>query len=61
MKATHDAKAGTLTLVLDLDPKGRPSTSGKTVIHATSGGNMATTVNIGGKPLVVGFNAYTKA
>jgi len=36
------------------------SKSGKTLILASSGGNQPTTVNIGGKPVYVGFNAYVK-
>lgn len=61
MEAKYDAKTKTLTLTLPLDEKGRPSSSGKTIVHATTGGNMATTVSVNGKPLIVGVNAYTKA
>jgi hypothetical protein len=38
----------------------RPSASGKTLVVATSGGNMATTASVGGKPVTIGVNAYIK-
>lgn len=37
------------------------SSTGKTLIVATSGGNKATDIQIGGKPVTVGVNAYIKA
>ncbi|MEO7403518.1 MAG: hypothetical protein ABIU95_07595 [Burkholderiales bacterium] len=38
-----------------------PSSSGKTLIVATSGGNKDTDVMINGKNVTVGVNAYIKA
>lgn len=38
----------------------RPSSSGKTLVVATSGGNQTTTALVNGKPVVVGLNAYIK-
>lgn len=38
----------------------RPSASGKTLLVATSGGNIATTATVDGKPVIVGLNAYVK-
>lgn len=38
----------------------RPSASGKTTVHATTGGNIVTTAMVNGKPLIIGLNAYTK-
>ncbi len=35
--------------------------TGKTLVHASTRGNLATTVLIKGKPLTIGLNAYTKA
>lgn len=61
MQTKYDPKTHKLTIEIDLDETGRPSASGKTKVHATTGGNVATTVNIGGKPLTIGLNAYTKA
>ena len=38
----------------------RPSTSGKTLVVATSGGNKSTTAMVNGQPIVIGLNAYIK-
>lgn len=38
----------------------RPSSSGKTLVVASSGGNQATTATVDGKPIIVGLNAYIK-
>jgi len=35
-----------------------PSASGKTMVIASSRGNVKTNVLVDGKPLTVGFNAY---
>ncbi len=35
-----------------------PSASGKTLVVASSRGNMRTTAMVDGKPVTVGFNAY---
>ena len=40
--------------------KPRPSSSGKTLVVATTGGNVATTATVNGKPVTVGVNAYIK-
>lgn len=55
MKA--EIKDGNLILTLPLQTP-TPSTSGKTLIVATSGGNKATTAIVDGKPITVGVNAY---
>lgn len=56
-----DAKTGTLTLELQLDMKGRKSASGKTDVHfSTSGNQSLADVQVNGKPLTIGINAYTK-
>lgn len=36
----------------------RPSASGKTLVVASSGGNVQTTAMVDGKPVTVGLNAY---
>jgi len=54
-----DTKAGTLTIVVDLQ-KPTASKSGKTLLVATSNGNQATEAQVSGKPVIVGFNAYIK-
>jgi hypothetical protein len=38
-----------------------PSKSGLSLVVASTSGNMATSVVIDGKPLIVGVNAYIKA
>ncbi len=40
--------------------KPKPSSSGKTLIVASTGGNMVTDIEINGKPVYVGLNAYIK-
>ena len=40
------------------DPK--PSVSGKTLVVASTRGNVATTASVRGKPVIVGVNAYIK-
>jgi hypothetical protein len=37
------------------------SASGKTLLVASSHGNVTTTAILGGKPVVIGFNAYVSA
>lgn len=56
-----EVKANKLIITLDLNEKGTPSGSGKTMVHASTHGNTPTTVQIGGKVLILGVNAYTKA
>lgn len=49
-----------LMIVMDFDEAGTPSASGKTMVHASTRGNMTTTAMVNGKPLTIGVNAYTK-
>jgi hypothetical protein len=60
MTATIDTKAKTLTIVLPLNETPAPSSTGKTLVVATSGGNFPTTAQVNGKPVVIGVNAYIK-
>ena len=47
-----------LCIEIDLeDPK--PSASGKTLVVASTRGNMKTELTVNGKPLTIGLNAYT--
>ena len=59
-EAKLDEQAKTLTLVLDLQEP-TPSTSGKTLVIATTHGNVPTDVQMDGKPVIVGVNAYVRA
>lgn len=50
---------GKLIIVLPLQ-KPQPSVSGKTLVVASTHGNMPTEVNVDGKTLIIGVNAYIK-
>lgn len=56
---TAEIKGNNLVITIPFDKKGAPSASGKTMVHASTRGNLATTVQVDGKTLVVGLNAYT--
>ena len=60
MTLTIDKKAGTITLVLPLNAKPVPSKSGKSLILASTGGNIELGVH-GGKAVKVGANIYVTA
>lgn len=48
-----------LVITIDLQEP-TESASGKTLVVASSHGNMATSAMINGKPVVVGLNAYIR-
>ena len=50
---------GKLTISIDMQAP-TPSASGKTLVVATTHGNVTTDCVIDGKPVVVGLNAYIK-
>ncbi len=54
-----DAKieGGKLIITCDLEEP-KPSASGKTLVVASTRGNMKTTATVDGKPLIIGLNAY---
>lgn len=55
-----DPKTGKATIELQLDMKGRPSSSGKTMVHYSTNGNQRIDdIQVNGRPLIVGINAYT--
>lgn len=58
MKAS--IKNNILTIEIPMNAELKPSASGKTLVVASSGGNMATTCEVNGKPVIVGLNAYIK-
>jgi hypothetical protein len=60
MSTTAEVKGGKLIITMDLNETGQRSASGKTMVHASTHGNMATTAIVNGKPLIIGVNAYTK-
>ena len=59
-QAKLDEQAKTLTLVLDLQEPA-PSSTGKTLVVASTHGNVPTDVQVNGKPVIVGVNAYIRA
>lgn len=58
-EAKLDEQAKTLTLVLDIQEP-TPSSSGKTLVVASTHGNQPTDVQVNGKPVIVGVNAYIR-
>ena len=52
---------GILTVRIPVEPNLLPTSSGKGLRVASTGGNQNTTVLVDGKPLVIGLNAYVKA
>ena len=57
MKA--EIKNGKLIIEIDMQ-KPTPSKSGKSLVVASSNGNIATTAVVDGRPVVVGLNAYIR-
>lgn len=60
MATSTEIKDGKLIITMDLDETGQRSASGKTMVHASTRGNITTGTLIKGKPLVLGVNCYTK-
>lgn len=58
-KLTIDEKERTMTIVMDLEEP-TPSSSGKTLVVASTRGNTQTDAMLDGKPVVIGVNAYIK-
>ena len=56
MKVTIEGKELVIRIPVENPP--RPSKSGKSLIVASSGGNVTTSVVIEGKQVVVGLNCY---
>ena len=56
MKVTIEGKE--LVIRIPVEDPPRPSKSGKTMIVASSSGNVTTSCVVGGKQLVVGLNCY---
>jgi hypothetical protein len=57
MKAS--IKGNTLTIEIDMSAP-TPSKSGKTLMVATTNGNIPTTATVNGKPVTIGLNAWIK-
>ena len=50
-----------LVVEIELNPVPVRSASGKTLVVASSHGNMATTAVVNGQPVTIGLNAYIRA
>lgn len=59
MKVTRN-KNGDLVITVPVDEQGTPSGSGKSLIHASTRGNVKTDLEINGQPVVLSLNVYTK-
>jgi len=58
MQVSINEQNGVSTLRIEIPVSLRPSKSGKTMLVASSGGNVTTTAMVDGKPVTVGLNAY---
>ncbi len=54
-----EIKDNKLCIEIDLEEP-KPSSSGKTLVVASTRGNVVTTALVDGKPIVIGLNAYIK-
>ena len=52
------SKEGKLVITMDFDKAGKVSVSGRSLVHATTNGNKA--VSLDGKVIYIGVNAYSK-
>jgi hypothetical protein len=59
MAMTTVIKDNKLCIEIDLESP-TPSASGKTLVVASTRGNVATTAKVDGKPITIGLNAYIK-
>lgn len=53
-------KDGKLIITLDVQNPPVPSATGKTLVVASTRGNIATTAQVNGQPVILGVNAYIK-
>jgi hypothetical protein len=58
MNVSIKEKDGVSILTIETPVSLRPSKSGKTMLVASSGGNVQTAAQVDGKPVTVGLNAY---
>jgi hypothetical protein len=57
MAMTVEKRGNKLYIEIDLE-KPTPSSSGKTLVVASSRGNAVTAAEVDGKPITIGLNAY---
>ena len=58
MQVSIKENNGVSTLTIEVPVSLRPSKSGKTMLVASSGGNVTTSAIVDGKPVTVGLTAY---
>jgi hypothetical protein len=58
MLVSVEGKGKNQELVIRVPMSERDSKSGKTIVVASSNGNVPTTASYNGKPIIVGLNAY---
>ena len=56
MAITVESKENKLCIEIDLE-KPTPQSSGKTLVVASTHGNLVTTAEVDGKPITIGLNA----
>ena len=56
---TAQIKGDKLIIEIEFNEVGYPSATGKTKVHASTHGNQPSNVQVNGKTLVIGLNAYT--
>jgi hypothetical protein len=59
MSMKVEVKGKKLVIEIDLEEP-TPSSSGKTLVVASSRGNTVTDAMVNGKPVIIGLNAYIK-
>lgn len=57
---TAEIKGGNLVITVPMNPSPVASASGKTMVVASSHGNISTTATVNGQPVTVGVNAYIR-
>lgn len=57
-KLTASVEGDYLVIRVPMNAKPMPSSTGKTLVVASSHGNKQTEVEVQGKPVIVGVNAY---
>ena len=57
---TAEIKDGKLVITIEMQAPQR-SASGKTLVVASSHGNVTTMAQVDGKPVIIGVNAYIRA
>jgi hypothetical protein len=55
-----EIKGNKLVIEIDMENPPKMSSSGKSLVVASTHGNMVTTAMVNGKAVTIGLNAYTK-